>query len=199
VIPRNRAWPRGVLSAAHIGIVTVHQLEAGLTQPRRVTVDVVRRAFETTGVEFIDEGAVRVRNMPIFDLDRPRNGGIRDGVAPRWGHPRRFRADFGILPTSISLSRREITDDVLPFEIAAAARGEAAEQLPSSATLQGSYRKCDRGGRIRFVEDRPRGEQRCRIRLSSLSMHSQEKGEPLLLKGADFVHINAKSHSINEI
>jgi hypothetical protein len=40
---------------AHIGIVTVHQFEAGLSQPRRVTVEVIRRAFEAAGVEFIDE------------------------------------------------------------------------------------------------------------------------------------------------
>jgi transcriptional regulator with XRE-family HTH domain len=40
---------------ARVGIVTVHQLEAGLSQPRRATLDVIRRAFETAGVEFIDE------------------------------------------------------------------------------------------------------------------------------------------------
>jgi hypothetical protein len=33
----------------------VHQLEAGSTQPRRATLDVIRRAFENAGVEFIDE------------------------------------------------------------------------------------------------------------------------------------------------
>ena len=40
---------------ARVGIVTVHQLEAGLSQPSRATLDVIRRAFETAGVEFIDE------------------------------------------------------------------------------------------------------------------------------------------------
>jgi transcriptional regulator with XRE-family HTH domain len=40
---------------AGIGIVTVRQLEAGTHGPRRATLDVVRRAFETAGVEFIDE------------------------------------------------------------------------------------------------------------------------------------------------
>ncbi len=40
---------------ARVGIVTVHQFEAGLSQPRRATLDVIRRAFETAGVEFIDE------------------------------------------------------------------------------------------------------------------------------------------------
>jgi hypothetical protein len=35
--------------------VTVHQLEAGLSEPRRATLDVIRRALEAAGVEFIDE------------------------------------------------------------------------------------------------------------------------------------------------
>jgi hypothetical protein len=33
----------------------VHQLEAGISQPRRATIDVIRRALEFAGVEFIDE------------------------------------------------------------------------------------------------------------------------------------------------
>ncbi len=52
--------------AAGVGIVTVRQLEAGTHEPRRATVDVVRRAFETAGVEFIDENGggpgVRLRH-----------------------------------------------------------------------------------------------------------------------------------------
>jgi transcriptional regulator with XRE-family HTH domain len=40
---------------ARVGIVTVHQLEAGLSEPRHATLDVIRRAFEAAGVEFIDE------------------------------------------------------------------------------------------------------------------------------------------------
>ena len=40
---------------AGVGIVTVHQLEAGLSRPRRATLDVIRRALEAAGVEFIDE------------------------------------------------------------------------------------------------------------------------------------------------
>ena len=36
-------------------MVTVHQLEAGSSKPRRATLDVIRRAFEAAGVEFIDE------------------------------------------------------------------------------------------------------------------------------------------------
>ena len=35
--------------------MTVHQLEAGTSQPRHATLDVVRHAFEKAGVEFIDE------------------------------------------------------------------------------------------------------------------------------------------------
>jgi transcriptional regulator with XRE-family HTH domain len=40
---------------AGIGVVTVRQLEAGMHEPRRATLDVVRRCFETAGIEFIDE------------------------------------------------------------------------------------------------------------------------------------------------
>jgi hypothetical protein len=40
---------------AQVGIVTVHQVEAGLSQPRRATLEVIRRAFESAGVEFIEE------------------------------------------------------------------------------------------------------------------------------------------------
>jgi transcriptional regulator with XRE-family HTH domain len=40
---------------ASVGIVTVHQFESGVSQPRRATLDVIRRAFESAGVEFIDE------------------------------------------------------------------------------------------------------------------------------------------------
>ena len=42
-------------TTAGVSQVTVHQLEAGSTQPRRATLDVIRRAFENAGVEFIDE------------------------------------------------------------------------------------------------------------------------------------------------
>jgi transcriptional regulator with XRE-family HTH domain len=40
---------------AKIGIVTVRQLEAGRNEPRKATLDVVRRALEAAGIEFIDE------------------------------------------------------------------------------------------------------------------------------------------------
>ena len=40
---------------ARVGIVTVRQLEAGVHEPRRATLEVVRRALETAGVVFIDE------------------------------------------------------------------------------------------------------------------------------------------------
>lgn len=42
-------------SQAEIGIVTVRQIEAGVGEPRRATLVVVRQAFERAGVEFIDE------------------------------------------------------------------------------------------------------------------------------------------------
>jgi hypothetical protein len=38
-----------------LGVVTVHQLEAGISQPRRATLEVIKRAFESAGVQFIDE------------------------------------------------------------------------------------------------------------------------------------------------
>jgi transcriptional regulator with XRE-family HTH domain len=40
---------------AGVGIVTIRQLEAGVHEPRRATLDVVRRALEAGGVDFIDE------------------------------------------------------------------------------------------------------------------------------------------------
>ena len=40
---------------AGVGIVTIRQLEAGVHAPRRSTLDVVRRALEAAGVEFIAE------------------------------------------------------------------------------------------------------------------------------------------------
>jgi len=53
---------------AGVGIVTVHQLKAGTSQLRRATPEVIRRAFEKAGVEFIDENGggpgVRLREPP---------------------------------------------------------------------------------------------------------------------------------------
>ena len=50
------AWSQQELAQrARVGVVTVHQLEAGASQPRRATLEVIRRAFEVAGVEFIDE------------------------------------------------------------------------------------------------------------------------------------------------
>ena len=49
-------------------IVTVRQLEAGADEPRRSTLEVVKRALEAAGVEFIDENGggpgVRLRKPP---------------------------------------------------------------------------------------------------------------------------------------
>jgi predicted transcriptional regulator len=50
------AWSQQELAdAAGVGVVTIHQLEAGTSEPRRATLEVIRRAFEKAGVEFIDE------------------------------------------------------------------------------------------------------------------------------------------------
>ena len=48
---------------AGVGIVTVRHIEAGRNEPRRSTLDVLRRALEDAGVEFIDRngGGVGVR------------------------------------------------------------------------------------------------------------------------------------------
>jgi len=46
---------RELAQNAGVGIVTVHQLETGVSQPRRATLEVIRRALESAGVEFIDE------------------------------------------------------------------------------------------------------------------------------------------------
>jgi transcriptional regulator with XRE-family HTH domain len=40
---------------AGVGIVTVRQFEGGLNEPRRATLEVIRRALEVAGVEFIQE------------------------------------------------------------------------------------------------------------------------------------------------
>ena len=42
-------------SKAGVGLVTIHQLEAGTSQPRRATLDVIKRAFEQAGVDFLNE------------------------------------------------------------------------------------------------------------------------------------------------
>jgi hypothetical protein len=68
--PRTTGWNQQELARrAHVGIVTVHQLETGISQPRRATLDVIQRAFEAAGVEFIDENGggpgVRMRKRTL--------------------------------------------------------------------------------------------------------------------------------------
>jgi transcriptional regulator with XRE-family HTH domain len=48
---------------AGVGIVTVRHLEAGVSDTRRATLEVIRRALEAAGVEFIDQdgGGLGVR------------------------------------------------------------------------------------------------------------------------------------------
>jgi transcriptional regulator with XRE-family HTH domain len=46
---------KDLATVAGVGIVTVRQLEGGATQPRPATLDVIRRALEAAGVEFIPE------------------------------------------------------------------------------------------------------------------------------------------------
>jgi transcriptional regulator with XRE-family HTH domain len=40
---------------AHVGVVTVRQLEADTHEPRRAILDVIRRALDAAGVDFLDE------------------------------------------------------------------------------------------------------------------------------------------------
>ncbi len=62
---------------ADVGIMTIHQFEKEGSQPRRSTLEVVRRAFENAGVEFIDENGggpgVRLRK-PAKDKARKQLG-----------------------------------------------------------------------------------------------------------------------------
>jgi predicted transcriptional regulator len=55
---------------AGVGIVTVRQVEAGVSDPRRSTLEVIRRALETAGVQFIDENGggpgVRLRKRTPY-------------------------------------------------------------------------------------------------------------------------------------
>ncbi len=62
-------WSQQELAkCARIGIVTVYQFEAGVSQPRRATLEVIERAFESAGIQFIDENGggpgLRLRKRP---------------------------------------------------------------------------------------------------------------------------------------
>jgi transcriptional regulator with XRE-family HTH domain len=49
-------WSQQQLAdAARVGVVTVRQFEGGASQPRNATLDVLQRALESAGVEFIAE------------------------------------------------------------------------------------------------------------------------------------------------
>jgi predicted transcriptional regulator len=62
-------WTQADLAReAAVGIVTIRQLEGGLGSPRRATLDVIRRALERAGVQFIESNGggpgVRLRKAP---------------------------------------------------------------------------------------------------------------------------------------
>jgi transcriptional regulator with XRE-family HTH domain len=49
-------WTQQTLADhAGTGTVAINQLENETSQPRRATLDVIRRAFERAGIDFIDE------------------------------------------------------------------------------------------------------------------------------------------------
>ena len=58
---------------AGVGVVTIRQLEAGINQPRRATLVVIRHALEAAGIEFIEDngGGVGVRFREVR-RERPR-------------------------------------------------------------------------------------------------------------------------------
>ena len=63
-------WGQAELAEkAAVGVVTVRQFEAGAHSPRRATLEVIKRAFEAAGVEFIDENGggpgVRLRKRQL--------------------------------------------------------------------------------------------------------------------------------------
>jgi transcriptional regulator with XRE-family HTH domain len=71
-------WSQQELAVqAGVGIMTVHQLEKDGSQPRRATLEVVQRALETAGVEFIEEngGGAGVRWRKRQSLNAP----LQDG------------------------------------------------------------------------------------------------------------------------
>jgi len=81
------AWSQHDLALrAGVGIVTVRQLEAGANQPRRATLDVIRRAFENAGVEFIDENGggpgVRLRQRSHEKSRKRTRGWCPTGRSP---------------------------------------------------------------------------------------------------------------------
>ena len=57
---------------AQVGIVTIRQVEAGVIQPRRATLVVVRHTLEAAGIEFIEDngGGVGVRFREASGNDR---------------------------------------------------------------------------------------------------------------------------------
>jgi transcriptional regulator with XRE-family HTH domain len=65
-------WTQQYLAdQARVGIVTVRQLEAGVSEPRRATLEVIRGALEAAGVEFIDGNG----SGPGVRLRRPNRHG----------------------------------------------------------------------------------------------------------------------------
>jgi transcriptional regulator with XRE-family HTH domain len=65
-------WTQQTLAdRAGIGTVAINQLENDVSQPRRATLDVIRRAFEAAGVEFIDENG-RGAGVRLRKPSRPR-------------------------------------------------------------------------------------------------------------------------------
>lgn len=52
--------------AAGVSLDTISDWESGATTPRRATVEVIRRALEDRGIEFLNHGSPGVRLRPEF-------------------------------------------------------------------------------------------------------------------------------------
>jgi predicted transcriptional regulator len=71
ITPAQSRAARGLLDwsqqrladAAQVGVVTIHQFEGGITEPRKATLAAIIRAFEAAGVAFTngDEPGVKLR------------------------------------------------------------------------------------------------------------------------------------------
>jgi len=60
---------------ARVGVVTIHQLEAGTSEPRRSTLEVIQRAFEASGVEFTNGDQPGVRLAKGATVSKPTTRG----------------------------------------------------------------------------------------------------------------------------
>jgi len=75
LVGKKEEWSQQHLAAKARGdAVAIHQLENETSQPRHATLEVIRRAFETAGVELIDEnGGIRLKSQVLINKNEPRS------------------------------------------------------------------------------------------------------------------------------